>query len=355
MTEIEGVGEMATGAALARAVEPRTGERDGHTSEAACLNCREPLVGTYCHRCGQRGHVHRTISAWWHDFVHSVLHVDGKFWLTLGMLAWRPGQLTRRYAHGERAKFVSPLALFLFTVFTMFAVFSIAGPNMGTFDVAQTIEQGLEQERSKLARLEARQSTAASRNEGGEAAQLEAAIAETRDDISRLESLGAGAGEGRSDFRAIGFTTGWKPLDSAIAKANANPSLLLYKMQANAYKFSWALIPISVPFVWLLFLHRSRYRREFTGYDHLVFVTYSIAFMSLAVVALVVLRALEVSSAILDAAILIVPPLHMYRQLRGAYGLSRFSAAWRALALLVFAAVALMLFLMILLAVGVVG
>ena len=55
-----------------------------------------------------------------------MLHFDGKFWRTLPMLAWRPGELTRRYIDGERARFVSPMALFLFSVFLMFAVFSSA-------------------------------------------------------------------------------------------------------------------------------------------------------------------------------------------------------------------------------------
>lgn len=38
-----------------------------------------------------------------------------------------PGRLTRRYIDGERVKFVSPMALFLFTVFLMFAVFAFTG------------------------------------------------------------------------------------------------------------------------------------------------------------------------------------------------------------------------------------
>ena len=47
--------------------------------------------------------------------------------------------------------------------------------------------------------------------------------------------------------------------------ANAkNPELVFYKLKTNAYKFSWALIPISVPFVWLLF----PFSRRFRLYDH---------------------------------------------------------------------------------------
>src|SRR5687768_5527447 len=79
--------------------------------------------------------------------------------------------------------------------------------------------------------------------------------------------------------------------DAAYRKAKENPSLLFYKLQNNAYKFSWALIPISVPFVWVLFLHRRRYR-AFKAYDHTVFVTYSLAFMTLGFVTLSLLRPL---------------------------------------------------------------
>ena len=67
------------------------------------------------------------LRAFFHDLLHGVLHFEGKIWRTLPMLAWRPGELTRRYIDGERASFVSPIALFLFSVFLMFAVGSLSG------------------------------------------------------------------------------------------------------------------------------------------------------------------------------------------------------------------------------------
>ena len=353
MPDLEAAGDVATGGLLGRAVEPGAGEAaDGHTHEINCLNCGCELVGAYCHCCGQRGHVHRTISAWWHDFLHSVLHLDGKFWRTLPMLAWRPGELTRRYVHGERAKFISPLALFLFTVFLMFAVFSIAGPALGDLGMNQSVEEGLNEERARLQRL---QSQRAGSSEPAAAAELDQRIAEAREDIATLE-----------DLRESGITTATFGEESAIVesggmfdtayrKAKANPQLLLYKLQANAYKFSWALIPISVPFVWVLFLHRRRYRREFTAYDHLVFVTYSIAFMSLAFVTLVAIKSAGIDNRGVDAAMLLVPAVHIYRQLRGAYLLSRPSALWRTILLLIFANIALGLFVALLLVLGVLG
>ncbi|HEX8513021.1 MAG TPA: hypothetical protein VF688_07925, partial [Allosphingosinicella sp.] len=137
-------------------------------------------------------------------------------------------------------------------------------------------------------------------------------------------------------------------------KAKENPTLLAYKLQTNAYKFSWALIPISVPFLWLLFLHRRRYR-QYKAYDHTVFITYSISFMSLGVIALSLLRLLGVPGKYALLAMTFIPPIHMYRQLRGAYALSRWSALWRTFVLINFAFTAASLFFMLLLALGVLG
>src|SRR5687768_4162027 len=147
---LESVGEAVTGGLAARAVEPAAGEGKGE-GEGACLNCGTDLVGPYCHRCGQAGHVHRTLTAFWHDLAHSVVHFDGKLWRTLPLLAWRPGELTRRYVAGERARFVSPMALFLFSVFLMFAVFSSIGGPFGS-DSPVTTDRSPAQERAEARR-----------------------------------------------------------------------------------------------------------------------------------------------------------------------------------------------------------
>ena len=378
MPNFEALGDAATGALLGRAVEPKAGEGDGHTHETNCLNCGCDLVGEYCHCCGQHAHVHRTVGAWWHDFLHSVLHVDGKFLRTLPKLALKPGELTRRYIHGERAKFVSPLALFLFSVFLMFAVFSFVG---GPFNFDSTPQQDRAEARAELAReqAQARKDLAGlegdlkeAKAEGRSTVNIETQMASARrelrlqekatalalrlaDDQERRDAKADAAGDAQKSEINIIDDTGWPPLDRAIHRAEENPSLLLYKIQNNAYKFSWALIPISLPFLWMLFLHRSRYRREFGAYEHLVFITYSIAFMSLGGILLALLRPLGVGDAIIGSAVAFVPPIHIFLQLRGAYGLSKWSAAWRTAVLMVFAWVALALFLALLLALGVFG
>src|SRR5688572_30126181 len=178
MSDLEAVGDAATGAVLASTVEPKTGA-DGHTRENNCLNCGAELTGDYCHACGQRAHVHRTLHAFWHDLLHGVLHLDGKIWRTLPLLAWRPGELTRRYVEGERARFVSPLALFLFSVFLMFALFSALGdPLIGVGDDApDDIAAEVRTLDGRVAALEAERRGKA---EGDDVAALEARIREAK-------------------------------------------------------------------------------------------------------------------------------------------------------------------------------
>jgi hypothetical protein len=375
---IDEIGAVVTGGLAARALEPEAGKGEAHGG-SVCLNCGAAVTANYCGECGQQAHVHRTLGAFWHDIAHSVLHFEGKIWRTLPMLAWRPGELTRRYVQGERARFVSPMALFLFSVFLMFAVISAFGGPFGGGTPAEERAETVRKYQAERAENEAElkeltaeysQAKAAGEATAGIQARIDAVRLEMKleeadyqRDIQLIDAEEARKrqapngeeedGKYRSDFRLIG-ETGWTTFDKAVEKASKNRSLLFYKLQTNAYKFSWALIPISVPFVWLLFLHRRRYR-QYRAYDHVVFVTYSIAFMSLGYIALTLLRPLGASSVIAGLAIAFVPPIHMYRQLRGAYQLSRFSALWRTFLLINFAFIAAGLFFMLLVALGVLG
>ena len=45
----------------------------GHFDEGACLNCGTALTGNYCHACGQKAHLHRTLGAFLHDLLLNFL------------------------------------------------------------------------------------------------------------------------------------------------------------------------------------------------------------------------------------------------------------------------------------------
>ena len=340
----ESMADFATGGLVARAVEPDTGPATGgHTGESACLNCGTPLAGPHCHQCGQRAHVHRTLRAFFHDLLHGVLHFEGKTWRTLPLLVWHPGRLTREYIDGKRASYVSPIALFLFVVFFTYAMFSLLGGGTKLGDGVGPEGQGIVQiktayETGQAELAELRHERASGTVDAEKRAKLDAEIAELRE---RQQSLAGILGSVGSDFEE-GFAENplppGNPLTEAVEHVRENPQLAIYKAQTNAYKFSWMLIPLSVPFVWLLF----PFSRRFRGYDHTVFATYSITFM----IALVGLASLLgfLGYGGLGLLVLLYAPFHMYRQLRGTYGLGRFGAIWRMLALSLFAWVAIGLF-----------
>lgn len=381
MNAIEPIADAVTGAAWARAAEPDAALDDsGHTAERACLNCGTALKGAFCHACGQKGHVHRTLGAFAHDLLHGVLHFEGKVFRTLPKLLFRPGELTRRYIAGERARFVSPLALFLFCVFLMFAVVSFTG-GLGIDGEAfrKDAEQSAALGAEEIARLEKARAAALASGDQTEADRLAGKIADEKEVVAITDALGGeastlrpaggaepkAAGPAAVSFQKDGGSpttkvnvngstfVGFQPesaLDKAYKAAKANPSLLIYKLQTNAYKFSWALIVLSVPFMALLFLWRWR-----PLYDHAVFVTYSITAVSILVILGSLLTLVRVPAPPLLLAGSLFISWHMYRQLRGGYQLRRFSALWRTAALAIFAVLALVMFSLGLLLLGVLG
>jgi hypothetical protein len=361
MNEFEAIGELAQGGLTARAVEPAAGESSaldsGHTHEAACLNCGASLFGPHCHHCGQRAHVHRTLGAFFHDLLHGVLHFEGKVWRTLPLLAWRPGKLTREYIDGRRASYVSPIALFLFTIFVTFALWNALGGVGEINGIGSEFERASQSEfETRLAGIDAEiagleQDLAKARSAGGDTAGLAAQLEGKRKARRIMAAVAADAGRpaGTVQDASAGKTTaaekevgGW--LEAAWHKVKADPALLIYKLQTNAYKLSWLLIPLSLPFLWLVF----PFSRRFRMYDHTVFVTYSISFMTM----LVVVASLGgyLGFAPLVIAPLLYAPAHLYWHLRGTYGLSRFGAVWRLLVLSVVIYLVLALFILIMLA-----
>jgi hypothetical protein len=353
---IEAVGDVMTGAIVGRVFEPTHGE-GAAAEQGACLNCGAALIGAHCHACGQKAQVHRTLAAYGHDLLHGVFHFEGKVWKTLPMLVFKPGELTRRYIHGERAKFVSPLALFLFAVFLMFAV---VGGLAGEMHAPDLSDLKVEMRGKPLNELEAELTKQQTRQAAirAEIARVGAADGDTTALEKQSDTIDKDI-DGLTTARSLlkgekptvlgGLNSGWARFDSAVKKANENPNLFLYKLQSSAYKYSWALIPLSVPFVWLLFF----WKRQYKLYDHAVFVTYSLTFMLFLVVVLTAIGFAGAAEPVVPIAGTFIPPIHLYKQLRGAYGVSRLGGLLRTFVLAMFGTIVLSLFLVLLVALGV--
>lgn len=372
MADLEAAGDALTGAVIATTMEGQTARPQHGSVPHSCLNCGASLSGAYCAQCGQAAHIHRSLHSLAHDILHGVFHFEGKFWSTLPQLFFFPGRLTRRYIDGERAKFISPMALFLFTVFTMFAVFSFTTSSLRDLDKADVAgkwkignEQALDTTERNIdqlnAKLEDDTLTDAQRAKiRQDIVDMEASRAVmqalARGDLGALNNVGEKNHDGAAQkTNHLGFSTGWTTLDQrlqrGIEEASNNPQLLIYKLKTSGYKFSWLLIPLSVPFIWLLFF----WRRDIRLYDHAIFATYSITFMMLLLTIVSALAYAGAPDALWGSLLAFAPSLHMYKQLRGAYGLSRAGAWIRLVFLSIFSVVVLTLFGVLLLVFDVIG
>jgi uncharacterized protein DUF3667 len=346
--DLEAVGGAATGGLIAKTFEKPTGVAGEHHN--VCADCGTETIGRYCHNCGNASHVHRTLLHLAEELLHGVWHFDSRTWRTLPLLMFRPGQLTREWCQGKRTRYVSPLAVFLFTVFVMFMLLSYAPePEKTTVGRQAIATADLARRNTDVANARAALKDAPPEAKAAAQAALDVALAEQEKAGSRIgntpkaaevenwkEELAMESKDGKFDV-----DTGNERLNETIKHKLENPELALYKLQQTFYKFSFLLVPISIPFVAMLFL----WKRGFTLYDHGVFVLYSLTFMSLLIMAVAVAgRVGGIVAGLAYAATPFVIPAHMYYQLKGAYGLRAFSALWRMSFLLVFCSIALTFF-----------
>ena len=81
---------------------------------ASCLNCGTALTGPFCSECGQRDiPAYPSVRELAVDAVSEFSGWDGRLALTLRTLVRRPGLLTREFLEGRRARYISPLRVYL--------------------------------------------------------------------------------------------------------------------------------------------------------------------------------------------------------------------------------------------------
>jgi hypothetical protein len=349
--QIEAAGALVTAGLAANALDRPAG--DGGQS-GACANCGAALSGPFCSKCGQRAHLHRSIGDVFHEFLHGITHFDGKAWTTLPMLLFRPGRLIRSYIDGHRARYVGPVPLFLMVIFLMFFVLSFVSIN----DTVGTADQGSGQAAvasdqagiaKALADIDAGIAEAKAKGDTTKLAELEAgrrlvtAVGVQGANVSITDKI-ADEIEVSARSGKLKVNSGIPALDAKGSQALKNPRLVLYKLQTKAYKLSFLLVPMSLPWLWLAFL----WKRGVGLYDHAIFALYSISFMSLLFIAGSLALTANIVTQAFWVPLLLAPPLHMFVSLRGAYGLGVFSAGWRTIYLSIAAAFTLSLYFVIL-------
>jgi len=405
--EIEAAGAAIT-AGLAGSVIDGKDPAHAVAGHGVCANCGAMIEGKFCANCGQPSHIHRSLLHMLEELLHGMFHFDTRAWRMVPYILFRPGTLTRNYVRGKRANYISPLAMYLLAIFAMFFVFSlIGGSNVGVMTPQRHLEaaqkladaeaKNLAQHEAKVQRLLERALSASAEDKAGadaDAREAQKDLAETqaafknaraaleakkaadaeaahRDPLADKPSPTAAVGakvDGSGAFEAqagetvydairraakqgqINIKTGWAYLDRQIQEKAANPELFVYELQNTAYKYSFLLVPISLPFMWLMFA----WKRGLTLFDHAVFILYSLSFVSLLMIILSLVSRIPGLPGWGWPLLVLGIPVHNYFQLKGAYALGWFSALWRTILLQFVSLSCLIVFLLTIVLVGLV-
>ena len=84
--------------------------------EKICLNCNAAVYGRYCHVCGQENtEPKESFLHLVNHFIEDISHFDGKFFITIKDLIFKPGFLSIEYLRGRRVSYLHPVRMYIFT------------------------------------------------------------------------------------------------------------------------------------------------------------------------------------------------------------------------------------------------
>lgn len=110
-----------------------------HLTTTHCRNCGVTLrdADRFCWSCGQDTAPHPP-TAWefLHEFITHYVALEGKLVRTLGMLLFKPGQLSKEYIAGRKNRYVLPLRIYLTASIVFFMAVKVIGLGDGIKVVA---------------------------------------------------------------------------------------------------------------------------------------------------------------------------------------------------------------------------
>ena len=138
----------------------------------------------------------------------------------------------------------------------MFAVVNLLGGSFGDFSsvAKEDIGEEIKVDRQKLATYEMARANAV--KAGQKTTRWDEKITDVRAEITAMEAVRSG-NLSKSAVQVSDDSPAW--LRAGPARRQ-DPDLVAYKLQDNASKYSWLIIPLSVPFVWLLFPFSRRFK-----------------------------------------------------------------------------------------------
>lgn len=98
------------------------------TKEISCSNCDHPFTGheVFCPQCGQKtNNVKVTFGNFIREVFASFFSWDAKFWRTLFPLLFKPGNVSKDYIEGKRARYTNPFRFYITMSILFFLVLGL--------------------------------------------------------------------------------------------------------------------------------------------------------------------------------------------------------------------------------------
>lgn len=269
---------------------------EARSASPTCLNCGATLTGTFCSACGQRDvPPYPSVRELAVDAFWELSGWDGRFASTVRALVARPGKLTREFLEGRRARYISPLRLYLMCSLVYFLGAATA-PNV-TLESGKSLFMGLRvtptlTDSSGPSRPE-RVGNAASQAFQSQQPITEAQRAEVLDDIKRAPSF----------------------MQPFLRRAVTDPSGFRRSILEAMPRMLFALLPVFAAIV-ALFYRGRKYP------EHLYFAIHLHAFAFLAFALIEIAKFTRVPTVVVIASTLSFLAIPVYATLafRFAYG-----------------------------------
>lgn len=295
-------------------------EADPAEPSGPCANCATPLLGPWCHQCGQLAEdFHRSTWRLLGEAVEGLFHFDGRLWRTLPHLFLRPDRLTRDFLDGHRAPQVPPLRLFLVVLLLVFTCGSIGGAGSAVTIVMDDNGKVI----GKTERLD--QLTPQQR------ALAKASIMKVK--VATGSNAGADLG-------------GW--VQGRLLRVLDDPDKFMLVLEKWSERFAFLMLPLAAGLLGLLFV----FQRRFYFYDHIIFSLHSLSASG------VLLSVVLVTNLITDqlaGLLLLAAPVHLFVHMRGVYQTSVLGTLARMALLFVFSSLGYALLMLGLVVVGLSG
>ena len=252
-----------------------------------CQNCETQYKGNYCPECGQSAtEFNKPIKFLFVDIVGNIFAFDTRFWKTIISLIFKPGTLTANYVQGQRARYMPPFRLYIFTSFFVFLLLSIY--------VNKEVEID-EDSRTEI-------SSTLKKKLKDEAAVLNSSESQNLKNEDEKEKV-----------------------IETVLKVIDNPSAYLNRYIKYVSWSMFLLMPIYGFYLWLFFFRSKRYY-----YSHLIFALNQHSFVFLFFVGLIFLQLLWPNRSIYPELYLgYIVPVYLYLGIRKFYKKGWFASLFR--------------------------